>query len=96
LLLINEIISTILQIVIFTAIPFFVYLIAHRRIKGFFDYIGLRKPKARTMIYALGCAVAFVLPALLLVFFSPKRSTSGELANCLVKANLTGFSIAYR
>jgi len=71
LLLINEIISTILQIVIFTAIPFFVYLIAHRRIKGFFDYIGLRKPKARTMIYALGCAVAFVLPALLLVFFSP-------------------------
>jgi hypothetical protein len=67
--LINEIISVILQILVFTAIPFVVYLVRNRRAKGFFDYIGLRKPETRPMIYAAVCAVAFVLPAILLVFF---------------------------
>lgn len=70
-LLVNAIISAILQVLVFTAIPFFVYLIAYRRAKGFFDYIGLRKPERRTMLYATILAVAFILPVLLLLSFSP-------------------------
>jgi len=93
-LLINEIISTILQILIFTAIPFFVYLIANRRIKGFFDYIGLRKPETRTIIYAIVCALAFVLPALLLVFFSPSILEVATAPNTVIgKLRANGLSV---
>jgi membrane protease YdiL (CAAX protease family) len=70
-LIINTIISAVLQILVFTAIPFFFYLIAHRRVKGFFDYIGLLKPERPTMLYATLLSAAFVLPTLLLLFFSP-------------------------
>jgi membrane protease YdiL (CAAX protease family) len=71
LLLVNALISTILQLLAFTAVPFIVYLIAHRRARGFFDYIGLHKSERRTMLYATLLAVAFVLPILLLLSFSP-------------------------
>lgn len=92
-LLINEIISTILQILVFIAIPFFVYLIANRRVKGFFDYIGLRKPETRTMIYAVVCAVAFVLPALLLVFFSSSILEAATAPNTVIgKLRANGLS----
>ena len=70
-LLVNAIISAILQVLVFTATPFFVYLIAYRRARGFFDYIGLRKPERRTMLYATLLAVAFVLPVLVLLSYSP-------------------------
>ncbi len=43
-LLANAIISAILQVLVFTAIPFFAFLIAQRRTRGFFDYIDLHKP----------------------------------------------------
>ncbi len=92
-LLINEVISTILQILIFTAIPFFVYLIGNRRTKGFFDYIGLRKPETKAMIYAAVCAVAFVLPALLLVFFSPGILEAATAPNTVIaKLQANGLS----
>jgi membrane protease YdiL (CAAX protease family) len=71
LLLVNAIIPAILQVLVFTAIPFLVYLIVYRRAKGFFDYIGLLKPESRTMLYATLLSVAFVLPVLLPLFFSP-------------------------
>jgi CAAX protease family protein len=71
LLLVNAIISAILQVLVFTAIPFIVYLSAYRRAKEFFDYVGLRQPERRTMLYAMLLAVAFALSALLLLSFSP-------------------------
>ena len=70
-LLVNAIISALLQVLVFTAIPFIVYLIAYRRAKGFFDYIGLRKPERHTMLYATLFGLAFILPVLLLLSFSP-------------------------
>ena len=70
-ILVNVVISAVLQVLVFTAIPFFVYLIGHRRARGFFNYIGLHKPERRTMLYATLLAVAFVLPVLLLLSFSP-------------------------
>ena len=70
-LLVNAIISALLQVLVFTAIPFFVYLVGYRRARGFFDYLGLRSPERRTMLYATLLAVAFVLPVLLLLSFSP-------------------------
>lgn len=90
---VNEIISAILQVLIFTAIPFFVYLVAHRRAKGFFDYIGLRRPESRTMLYAVLCAAAFVLPALLLFYFSPGVREAVAAPNTVVgKLRANGLS----
>ncbi len=90
----GEIISTILQILVFTAIPFLVYLIGNRRAKGFFDYIGLCKPETRAMGYAAVCAVAFVLPALLLVFLSPNILEAATAPNTVIgKLRANGLSV---
>ncbi|AKC86433.1 hypothetical protein WQ53_06275 [Pseudoxanthomonas suwonensis] len=56
---------------VFTAIPFFYYLARYRRAKGFLDYVGLRKPRRRTMLHATLFALAFVLPVLSLLYFLP-------------------------
>jgi membrane protease YdiL (CAAX protease family) len=90
----SEIISTILQILVFTTIPFVVYLVTNRRVKGFLDYVGLRKPETRPMIYAAVCAVAFVVPALLLVFFSPAILEAATAPNTVIgKLRANGLSV---
>ncbi len=92
-LIVNESISAILQVLVFTAIPFFAYIIGYRRIKGFFDYIGLRKPEPRTMLYATLLVIAFVLPALLLLFFSPSIREVVAAPNTVIgKLRSYGFS----
>jgi membrane protease YdiL (CAAX protease family) len=92
-LIVSESISTILQVLIFTAIPFFVYLLVYHRVKGFFDYIGLRRPESRTMLYATLLAIAFVLPALLLLFFSPSIREVIAAPNTVIgKLRSYGFS----
>jgi membrane protease YdiL (CAAX protease family) len=64
-------VSAILQVLIFTAIPFVVYVITHRRVKGFFDYVGLRGPERRAMLVATLLAAAIALTVLLLATFAP-------------------------
>lgn len=41
-MILEELISAILQILAFTLIPFLVYIIRHRSVKGFFQYIELK------------------------------------------------------
>ena len=41
-ILINQLISAILQVVILIAIPFIFYLVKEKRVKGFFNYIGFK------------------------------------------------------
>lgn len=93
-LLTNSIISAILQVIVFAAIPFFAYLIGYRRVKGFFDYIGLRRPQWRAMLYAIIFTMAFVLPALLLVFFLPSIREVVTAPNTVIgKLRSYGFSV---
>jgi membrane protease YdiL (CAAX protease family) len=72
------------QVLVFTAIPFFVYLLAYRRAKGFFDYIGMRRPERRTMLYATLLTVSFVVPVLLLLFFSPSIREAATAPNTVI------------
>ncbi len=91
LLLVNAIISALLQVLVFTAIPFIVYLIAYRRAQG--DYIGLRKPERHTMLYATLVALAFILPVLLLLSFSPSiREVVTAPTTVIGRLRLLGFS----
>lgn len=83
-LIANAFISAGVQVLIFTAIPFLFYLIAHRRLKGFFDYIGLHRPKRRTMLYATVLSAAFLLPTLLISFFSPEFRAAATGSNTVI------------
>lgn len=69
--IINELISAVLQLLIFTAIPFGAYVIGYRRLKGFFDYIGLRRCGMRALLFATLFTIAFLLPVVIIYFFSP-------------------------
>jgi membrane protease YdiL (CAAX protease family) len=51
--MINGIISAVLQIIIFTLIPFFVYLFQNKSTKGFAHYIGLKKSNKKANLWAL-------------------------------------------
>jgi membrane protease YdiL (CAAX protease family) len=59
--MINEIISAILQVVIFTLIPFLVYVINLRSAKGFFNYLGLYNPTRSAVYLSVLAAVLFLL-----------------------------------
>lgn len=65
--IINVIISALLQTLIFTAIPFVVYLIKYRRARGFFNYIGLKTPVRRAILYSL-IFVGSTLPFITAIF----------------------------
>jgi len=64
--MINEIIGAILQILIFTLIPFSVYLIRNKSAKGFFEYIGLKKSTKKANYLAIFACLLFATPMLIL------------------------------
>lgn len=65
--LISEIISAVLQLSIFTLIPFIVYLIINKSAKGFLNYIGLIKTSKKAILLSLGISIVFVASTLVLV-----------------------------
>jgi membrane protease YdiL (CAAX protease family) len=92
-LITNAVISAVLQVLLFTAIPFLIYLIAHRRAKGFFEYIGLHKPARRTMLYATALSAAFLLPTLLVLLVSPYFRAAATAPNTVMgQLRFYGFS----
>lgn len=68
--LLNDTISAILQVLVFTLIPFIVYLIAHRKIKGFFEYIGLKATTRKALLLAVATSLIFVAGGISLVFIN--------------------------
>jgi uncharacterized protein len=73
--MIDAIVSAILQVVVFTLIPFCVYVVTHRRVGGFFAYIGLRRPERRTMIWATLLSALFIWLTLALFLLLGLRET---------------------
>lgn len=63
--------SSILQVLLFAAIPFAVYAISRRRVRGFFDYVGLRKPTGRAMLLAT-LFILLTAPLPLLLYLLPE------------------------
>jgi len=68
--MINEILSTILQITFFALIPLTVYLIQKKQFKGFWNYIGLQKSNAKANGLAFAASITFFLPLFLLTVFN--------------------------
>jgi len=66
--IINEIISTVLQIVVFTLIPFIFFLLRKDKNENFLRYIGLYKPTAKSLIYVVFVSLIFLIAAIGLTF----------------------------
>lgn len=64
--MINESIGAILQILVFTMIPFLVYLIKNKSAKGFLEYIGLKKSTKKANYLAVVACLLFATPMLIL------------------------------
>ena len=64
--MINESIGAILQILVFTLIPFLVYLIKNKSAKGFLEYIGLKKSTKKANYLAVIACLLFATPMLIL------------------------------
>ncbi|MEX1118579.1 MAG: CPBP family intramembrane glutamic endopeptidase [Terrimicrobiaceae bacterium] len=84
--------SALVQLLLFTSIPALVYLIYH---KGFLDYIGLRRPKASSVLLAFGFAAVFVGVTLLGNRFVPGVRETSEATETLAKVfGPDGFSFS--
>ncbi|MEZ5428039.1 MAG: CPBP family intramembrane glutamic endopeptidase [Pyrinomonadaceae bacterium] len=96
--MINEIISTVLQILVFALIPFIVYLITRRKIAGFFDYIGLKAPEQKTVWLAAAASLVFLTGGITLVFLSDEMRhvllNPPSITGKLREMGLSGVSIA--
>jgi membrane protease YdiL (CAAX protease family) len=70
--------SAVLQVAVFTAGPFLVYLATRRRVAGFSRYVGLYRPTGRAMGLAIGLALATgALLALALAVYPDLRDVLG-------------------
>lgn len=63
-------VSSLLQVLLFAAVPFVVYLATRRRARGFFGYVGLVQPERRSMLWAMVLILA-TAPLTLVLFFLP-------------------------
>lgn len=68
--MINEILNAVIQILVFSLIPFLVYLAKTKKIKGFFNYIGLKKSTKKANLLAIPVSLIFLIPPLCLSFFN--------------------------
>ncbi len=64
----NEIISTTIQVALFTLIPFVFFLFRKDKNTSFLNYIGLFKPTTKSISYVLLASILFLIGGLLLIF----------------------------
>ena len=60
-ILINKLISAILQVVILIAIPFIFYLVKEKRVKGFFNWIGFKTTENNVFKYMAIIFISFLV-----------------------------------
>lgn len=65
-----NVIETVIQILIFTLIPFIVFLIKRKTIKGFLNYIGLKKSNFKANTLAIAASLVLLTPMIILGFYS--------------------------
>lgn len=66
----DTILSTVLQLLVFTMIPFVVYLITKRTSKGFWNYIGLKPSNRKANGTAVLASLIFLLPPIFLLMLN--------------------------
>lgn len=87
--MINTIISALLQVLVFSIIPFLAYLILRKKIHGFLGFIGLKRSNARANLYGLLIALLVGVPFLIFSIINQEfyeiltdpKSVSGAIRN---------------
>lgn len=71
-ILVNQMMSAVLQLMLFSAIPFIWYVITHRKVQGFFDWLGIKVVSQPPFKVMMGILIGFlsvvVLPYLWLYY----------------------------
>ena len=92
--MINETIGAILQVLVFTLIPFLVYLIKNKSTKGFLDHIGLKKSTKKANYLAVFACLIFVIPVLILTLTNAEfKGIMFESSSITGKFRQMGFGI---
>lgn len=93
-MILKEFISAILQVFVFSLIPFIVFIISKKQINGFFRYIGLFKPLKETTFLAIITSVILIISGIILPLISPEIK---ELMTTNTTAgNLKAMGLSYR
>ncbi len=82
----------VLQVGLFTAVPFLAYVIGHRRVQGFGTYVGLHKPEGFTLIWATVVSVVGTLLFLGIYAMPDFRELATAPATVAGKLRAAGFS----
>jgi len=91
--LLNEFISTILQLIVFTLIPFLFFLFRKDKSVLFFKYIGLYKPTGKSIIYVIGASLLIVVTGIGLTFIDEGIKQAVLSPNSVTgKLRLMGFN----
>lgn len=68
--IINAIISTVLQLAVFTLIPFIFFLFRKNKSIKFFEYIGFYKPTGHSVILVIITAIVLVITGVSLIIYN--------------------------
>lgn len=88
----TALIGAALQVLVFTAIPFVVYLVTRRRARGFLAYVGLYRPEPRTVWVATGLAAVMIALLFGALAVSSVREIVANPATVSGQLRLRGFS----
>jgi membrane protease YdiL (CAAX protease family) len=79
-MIINNLISALIQLLVFAILPFIVYLAKHKTYKGFFRYVGLYKSTEKSLIYGTvgGLILGGVGILVMILYPSIKESAIGK------------------
>lgn len=91
--ILSELISTILQLFVFTLIPYIFFLFRKDKTTNFLKYIGLVKPTGKSLQYVVGVALLFVIAGLGLTFINSDWKSAVLMPNSVTgKIKLMSFS----
>jgi uncharacterized protein len=91
--ILSELISALLQLFVFSLIPFIFFLFRKDKTVTFLKYIGLIKPTKKSLKYVVGVALLFVIAGLGLTFINESWKNAVLLPNSVTgKIRLMGFS----
>lgn len=92
--MLTEIISAILQVLVFALIPFLVYLIQKKSVKGFLKYIGITRSNSKANYLAILASLIFILGALGLIFINDEfKQMMIDPKSITGKFRMMGFSV---
>ncbi len=80
-MLVQEIVNTIFQLLLFTLIPFIVYLVKHKTNKGFLQYVGLYNINRRKVLLYSGLftIISFILMVGPMILFMRSGALNSDL-----------------